>query len=134
MQPIEKELENDFQIVKQDELAAILNLIANKKWVFYQGHFPGMPVLPGYAITEISVFFAQKIFAPLSALLSIYTLRMRNPILPGCEIELAITKDKLKNRFQMSWKSAGQDGLALASIDFELSEEPSIKNTIHEEA
>lgn len=120
MQSLEKELKNYFQINQKDDGSATISLTASKEWAFYQGHFPGMPILPGYGITEISVFFAQKIVEKSFRLLAVHALRMRNPIVPGMQLELTLNKQTDECRFQIIWKLATEEKALLATIDFEL--------------
>lgn len=128
MQALEKELEHRFHIEKKDSQSMSINLSPDKDWVFYQGHFPGLPILPAYAITEISVFFAKFFMQRLISLRTVHSLRMRNPIIPGMQLRLELIKNNESDRFQMTWKSALNDKLLLASIDFEVAPEQQIKD------
>lgn len=120
MQALEKELKNSFKIESQDELSMIIHLTADKNWIFYQGHFPGLPILPAYAITEISVYFAQTFLKGPYVLGTIHGLRMRNPITPGVQLQLKLSKNLDNHRFQMTWNSRSPDQTLLATIDYEL--------------
>ena len=134
MQALEKELEHRFHINKKDDLTMSINLSPDKDWVFYHGHFPGLPILPAYAITEISVFFAEIFMQSAASLATLHGLRMRNPIIPGMQLRLELIKDNKSNRFQMTWKSELDDKLLLASIDFEVAPEQQVKDLVDEKS
>tara|TARA_B100001540_G_scaffold176520_1_gene155812 strand:- start:1226 stop:1558 length:333 start_codon:yes stop_codon:yes gene_type:complete len=73
----------------------------SKKIVFFfQGHFPGQPVMPGVLIVEA---FGQAAAALTAAgidkseyenklvfLMSVEKARFRNPVIPDCRLELHI--------------------------------------------
>lgn len=134
MRNIGIEIENSFKIESQDNLSMTLQLLADKNWIFYQGHFPGLPILPAYAITEISVYFAQKWLGSSYPLGIVHGLRMRNPIIPGVPVQLKLLKNSDSCRFQMTWNSTSTDQMLLATIDYELVDNSKMKETNYENA
>ncbi len=87
---------------------------------FFQGHFPGEPIMPGVLILEsmaqLGILFAKKTaMDELSGKLLVFAgmdgVRFRRPVVPGdrLEIELHMVKKK-----RIVWKMAG-----LARVDGE---------------
>jgi 3-hydroxyacyl-[acyl-carrier-protein] dehydratase len=90
----------------------IMNITKDK--FFFNGHFPGQPVMPGVLVVEA---FGQSAAAltsysleasvvknKLVYLMTIQHARFRNPIFPGCQLKLNITALKSKGRI---WKYKG---------------------------
>jgi len=86
-----------------------------KKSSFYvQGHFPGLPVMPGVLIVEAFGQAAAALTAygidpkeyenKLVFLMSVDKARFRNPIIPDCELHLEIEAIRSHGRV---WKYRG---------------------------
>ncbi len=86
---------------------------------FFQGHFPGLPVMPGVLQVEalaqtMAIYVAQQegfgdrigLFAGIDA------CRFKRTVLPGDRLTLEVTMEKLGKRFGR--------GKAVASVDGEL--------------
>ena len=88
-----------------------INLSIKPEWSFFQGHFPGKPILPAYAITEISTYFINLLFEnkDFSNFKILETLRMKYPVRPFDEVKININKDSEysedKNMYHVKWHS-----------------------------
>jgi len=75
--------------------------------VFFQGHFPGNPILPGIAQLHWAVGAAMSLFGFREAPYEIKRLKFRNIIRPSSVIELVLDgKDKREVTFEFA--SSGQ--------------------------
>jgi 3-hydroxyacyl-[acyl-carrier-protein] dehydratase len=106
-------------------LVAIKSVTVNEP--FFQGHFPGLPVMPGVLIVE-SMAQAGAILAmksmdqdwskKLAYLASLDMVKFRKPVVPGDRLELHL--EAVKNKGAI-WKMKGVakvDGQIVAEAEF----------------
>jgi len=95
-----------------DSCIGIKNVTANEP--FFQGHFPGRPVMPGVLLVEAMAQTAGAICAlargygnpPKSVLfLTIDKAKFRRPVVPGDIVELHMTK---KTKRKLMWWFRGE--------------------------
>jgi len=73
--------------------------------VFFQGHYPGTPIMPGVLIVEAmaqlgGLLLSQKLehTGKLAVLLSMDKVKMRNPVVPGDQLLLEAVAVRVKSR------------------------------------
>ncbi|MDX2038582.1 MAG: UDP-3-O-acyl-N-acetylglucosamine deacetylase [Isosphaeraceae bacterium] len=93
---------------------------------FFQGHWPGRPIMPGVLIIEAlaqtaGILISNRVTTPgLAALIaSIDKVKLRKPVVPGDQLELEITEARIKDR------SAAVQGIA--RVDGHLAAEARIR-------
>jgi beta-hydroxyacyl-ACP dehydratase FabZ len=92
------------ELVPQRRIVAIKNVTINEP--FFQGHFPGAPVMPGVLIIEAlaqagAVLLLSDIPERASKLVyftGIDEARFRRPVVPGDQIRLTMEVLKLRSR------------------------------------
>ena len=94
---------------------------------FFQGHFPGEPVMPGVLIVEamaqtaavlVVATYGQQSEGKLVYFMSIDGVRFRRPVFPGDRLELHV--EKVQSR-QSVWKFSGKaivEGKLVAEATF----------------
>ncbi len=82
-------------------LVAIKNVSANEP--FFQGHWPGRPIMPGVLILEAmaqagGVLIAASVdrVGRVAMLVSIDDVKLRRPVVPGDQLRLEIQADRIK--------------------------------------
>jgi len=98
------------------------NVTANEQ--FFQGHFPGYPIMPGVLIVEAMAQVAGILAFRSGAqgnsvyFMSIEMAKFRKPVGPGDQLRFEV--NIIKNRSNV-WKFSGQalvDGQIVAEADF----------------
>ena len=105
-------IEKLINIVPLKSATAIVNV--KKEKFFFDGHFPGQPVMPGVLIVEAFGQAAAALTAhgidpneyknKLVYLMSVEKARFRNPVMPDCELHLDIEAVRSHGRV---WKYKG---------------------------
>jgi len=92
---------------------------------FFQGHFPGAPVMPGVLVVEAMAQTAGVLMyhevADRSSKLVFFTgidrAKFRRPVLPGDTLRMELTVLKLKSRYVRMWGEAFVDGQLVAEAE-----------------
>jgi 3-hydroxyacyl-[acyl-carrier-protein] dehydratase len=121
------------EVVPDRVLKAYKNVSANEQ--FFEGHFPGHPVMPGVLMVE-ALAQAAAIFAFQSMgvsqqqqvvyLMGLDEVRFRRPVVPGDRLDLEVTPLKRKGKI---WKMRGE-----ARVDGQLACEAELLATLVERA
>jgi UDP-3-O-[3-hydroxymyristoyl] N-acetylglucosamine deacetylase/3-hydroxyacyl-[acyl-carrier-protein] dehydratase len=91
------------EIVGDEKAVGIKNVTFND--IFFQGHYPGTPIMPGVLIVEAlaqlgGILLSQKLehTGKLAVLLSMDKVKMRNPVVPGDQLLLEAIAVRVKSR------------------------------------
>jgi len=111
-------------------ITCIKNCTVNEP--FFQGHFPGEPIMPGVLIMEAmaqaGILFAKKTDPALRDSLIVFagmnTVRFRYPVRPGDQLVMKLTHIKRKANI---WKMKGE-----ASVDGRIVAEAELMAAIQE--
>lgn len=115
------------EIEKDRRIKGIKNVTFNEQ--FFQGHFPGTPVMPGVLIVEAlaqvsGLLFAQKLehTGKLAVLLTMDAVKIRKSVVPGDQLILIAEADKVRSRAAKCNCKAmvGNDIVAEAQLKFML--------------
>jgi 3-hydroxyacyl-[acyl-carrier-protein] dehydratase len=111
---------------KDTSLTAIKGVTMNEP--FFQGHFPGHPVMPGVlvleALAQAAALLACMSLSPeqlddkVTYLMGIDGARFRRPVVPGDRLELQVAVTKHKGSV---WKQSARalvDGQVVAEAEF----------------
>ena len=111
------------ELVPRQRIVAIKNVTFNEE--FFQGHFPGAPVMPGVLIIEAlaqagAVLLLSDIPDRASKLVyftGIDEARFRRPVVPGDQIRLTMEVLKLRARTCKMRGTAEVDGELVAEAE-----------------
>lgn len=91
------------EIVGDQKATGIKNVTFND--IFFQGHYPGTPIMPGVLIVEAmaqlgGLLLSQKLehTGKLAVLLSMDKVKMRQPVVPGDQLLLEAITVRVKSR------------------------------------
>jgi len=100
-------------MVPAESCTGIKNVSANEP--FFQGHFPGHPIMPGVLIIEaMAQTSATLVVASMEGVscdthivyfMSIEEARFRNPVLPGDVLNIKVKKERTRGNV---WKFRGE--------------------------
>lgn len=104
-------------------VVALKNVTFNEP--FFQGHFPGMPVMPGVLIVEAmaqaaAVLVMSRLEKPESKIVffaSITEAKFRKPVVPGDQLRIEVTFLKLKPSVAKVQGKALVDGAVVAEAE-----------------
>ncbi|MBN2137226.1 MAG: UDP-3-O-[3-hydroxymyristoyl] N-acetylglucosamine deacetylase [Sedimentisphaerales bacterium] len=114
-------------------IKAVKNVTFNEQ--FFQGHFPGTPIMPGVLIVEAmaqvsGLLFAQRLelTGKIAVLLSMDGVKLRKAVRPGDQLVLIAESDRMKRRTAQCRCKAmvGDTVVAEAQIRFMLVDEEQI--------
>jgi 3-hydroxyacyl-[acyl-carrier-protein] dehydratase len=112
---------------KEKKVACLKNVTIND--YYFQGHFPGKPVMPGVIIIEAMAQASIVLFASLKPeiaarhpdyLLGKVEAKFKKPVTPGAELILEVVGEKLINTAGVvkAWAKVNDEIAAEAQITF----------------
>ncbi len=94
---------------------ALKNVTVNE-W-FFEGHFPGNPIMPGVLIVEalaqtgaVAALSADQFAGKLGLFAGIDNLRFRRQVVPGDQLRLEVTMERLRGPIGRASAQATVDG------------------------
>jgi len=84
---------------RRDGTTVILRLFVPRSLEHFDGHFPGVPILPGVLQIHWAVHLARQHFEPLSGSYGVDSFKCRAPVLPETELVLTLERDRGRLRF-----------------------------------
>jgi beta-hydroxyacyl-ACP dehydratase FabZ len=91
------------EIVGDQKAVGIKNVTYNE--VFFQGHYPGTPIMPGVLVVEAlaqlgGILLSQKLehTGKVAMMLSMDKVKMRHPVVPGDQLILEAVTVRVKSR------------------------------------
>lgn len=79
----------ELRVQQQDSEAELLLHIAPDLF-WFQGHFPGTPLLPGVAQLDWVIHYGVLLLAPGRQFSSVDNIKFQQPILPGSTLKLTL--------------------------------------------
>jgi len=112
------------EIVPEERIVGLKNVTMNEP--FFQGHFPGTPVMPGVLIIEaMAQTGGVLVYASLSEeeregliyFMGIDKARFRRPVVPGDQIVLDIAWTRRRGKVSKMYGKAMVDGKLVAEAE-----------------
>ena len=104
-----------------DSLVAIKNVTMNEE--FFNGHFPGHPVMPGVLVIEgmaqcLGVLVMESALGKVPYFAAIENTKFRNPVKPGDTLIYDVKVDKIKRNFVKASGKTYVDDTVVAEASF----------------
>lgn len=101
----------------------IKNVTANEQ--FFQGHFPGKPIMPGVLLLEamaqvggIAMLYDEEYRGKLAVFAGIDRVKFRRPVVPGDQVRMVAELVKVRGTMGKVWAEAFVDGELVAEGEF----------------
>jgi beta-hydroxyacyl-ACP dehydratase FabZ len=119
-------LDRVLELVPGQRIVALKNVTYNER--FFQGHFPGLPVMPGVLILEAMAQAGGIMVVPEDGsaagkdfyLASITGAKFRRTVVPGDQLIIEVTVQHARGNFRKLSGKAEVDGQVAAEADLTL--------------
>lgn len=92
---------------------------------FFQGHFPGQPVMPGVLILEamaqvggVAMLYPEENRGKLAMFAGMERVKFRKPVVPGDQLRMVSELIKVRGTMGKLWGEAYVDGQVVAEGEF----------------
>ncbi|WP_194756901.1 ApeI family dehydratase [Aliidiomarina indica] len=118
--------EGDFpekEILEQSETLIRMRLVLSESLSYFDGHFPGHPILAGVVQVHWAVIYCKTFFPEMVEVLSVDALKFQQVITPGQPLELELSKlasGKLHFSYWLNGKAASSGRIRFKQNNSEL--------------
>ena len=100
---------------QQQGATLTLRLRASADLFWFQGHFPGLPILPGVAQLDWVMHYGLTRLAPGKTFASIENIKFQQPVPPDAQLALQISWHETKSLLSFSYSLLCGESVSVAS-------------------
>ena len=93
---------------RQEGETLVLRLWLDPELVWFAGHFPGAPLLPGVAQLHLAIGYACERWAIEERFSGLEMLKFQRPLRPGSEVELQLEWQAERRKLQFCYRLDGE--------------------------
>ena len=93
---------------RQEGETVTLQLRLDPELVWFAGHFPGAPLLPGVAQLHLAIGYACERWAIDEQFGGLEMLKFQRPLRPGAEVELQLEWQPERRKLQFCYRLDGE--------------------------
>ena len=103
----QKDAVNFPQVVKAEQAdnKVILHMIVPAELIYFEGHFPDNPLLPGAVLIDWAIHYGKQQFTIEGEFLQMEAIKFHEFILPGDQFSLSLEYDSSKGKLKYSYDS-----------------------------
>lgn len=84
---------------------------------YFEGHFPGFPVLPGVATIDVTLEALRRALKrPAIRLFKLQNAKFSQPVQPGNRVEICLRPLAQENSWKAEWKVLADEPLLVAEL------------------
>ena len=99
----------EFLSARMEGESATLEMTVSAELHWFDGHFPGQPVLPGVVQTHWAALLASALFNCRDEFSGVSRLKFKTPILPSQTVLLQLTHNPARSQINYHYQSSGAD-------------------------
>lgn len=100
---LEHELINTYTNRQIDENHQIIEWLVPDRLTYFEGHFPGQPVLPAVALIDISEFFIRKTMTANAVLSAVPLAKIKAAISKNDKVQVSLKKNSNSKEYLCQW-------------------------------
>jgi acyl-coenzyme A synthetase/AMP-(fatty) acid ligase len=105
-----------YEVISREGDAAQLKMTLPPTLAWFQGHFPGQPILPGISQVHMAVLLAGEVFGWAPEGSDLNRVKFKDIVRPGETLELTLTADRDKGRLGFRWLRANGGEASSGSV------------------
>ena len=105
-----------YEVVSRDGDVAQLTMTLPPTLAWFQGHFPGEPILPGISQVHMAVLLSAEVFGWAPDGSDLNRVKFKDIIRPGETLDLTLTADRDRGRLGFRWLRANGGEASSGSV------------------
>jgi len=89
------------------EGSVVLNLPIERDLIYFTGHFPGSPILPGVVLLAWAEEYGRQYMDISGSFAGVDNLKFHQIVAPGNIVDLSLRYDSLKKKLYFSYSNPG---------------------------